>query len=205
MSRSEAAGATMPDLPSEVCEERERVALPLRPTLRQQCRAGDARLRVGLHDAGDRRGDIEIGGARLLDDARSVPASGISRHQSSGGRAACRHRRIARAAVIGRRNIEPGLGLVAGEQAAAERQHQADRGVMVTNGRACRFVPALHDLATATHTDNFQKRTETRLGPEISLNSIAGCSRVCGPAASRPTRGGRPATFSPPRPRIRPG
>ena len=33
--------------------------------IRQQRRAGDARLRVGLHDAGDGRGDIEIGGARL--------------------------------------------------------------------------------------------------------------------------------------------
>ena len=37
-----------------------------------------------------------------------------------------RQRRIARAAVIGLRNVEPGLGLVAGEQAAAERQHQAE-------------------------------------------------------------------------------
>ena len=33
---------------------------------RQQAGAGDARLRIGLHDAGDRGGDVEIGFARLL-------------------------------------------------------------------------------------------------------------------------------------------
>ena len=34
----------------------------------QERRAGDARLRVGLHDLRDRRGDVEIGGARLFDE-----------------------------------------------------------------------------------------------------------------------------------------
>ena len=91
---------------------------------RQQRRAGDARLRVGLHDARDRGRDVEIGGARLSTIAVSSRER-KPRHQSSGGSAASRQRRIFGPRVIGLRNVEPGLGLVAGQHAAASEQHQA--------------------------------------------------------------------------------
>jgi hypothetical protein len=88
---------------------------------RQQRGADNAGIRVRLYDARDRRGDIEVGGAGLFNDlgqfARTETAPPVERRN-------CRFRRcgIARACAVGRRDIEPGLRLVAGEQAAAERQ-----------------------------------------------------------------------------------
>ena len=92
---------------------------------RQQRGAGDARLRVGLHDAGDGRGDVEIGFARLFDDpgqlfgAEAAPPVELRQRQLGDAR-------VLRTAGIGARNIEPGLGIVAAEQASAERKRQAD-------------------------------------------------------------------------------
>ena len=84
--------------------------------------AGDARLRVGLHDARDRRRDVEIGLARFLDEfgqfAGAEAAPPVERRQPHLGRDG-----IFRSAVIGLRDIEPRFGLV-GQQASAEREHQ---------------------------------------------------------------------------------
>ncbi len=91
----------------------------------QQRRAGHARLRVGLHDAGDRGGDVEIGAARFLDHFGQFLGAETAPPVEFGQRR-FRQRRSFRAAVIGLRNIEPGIELVGGKQAAAERQHQAE-------------------------------------------------------------------------------
>ena len=88
---------------------------------RQQGGADNAGIRICLYDARERCGDIEVGSAGLLNDlgqfARTETAPPVERRD-------CCFRRggVARARVVSGGNIEPRLGLVAGEQAAAERQ-----------------------------------------------------------------------------------
>src|SRR5262245_46970267 len=86
----------------------------------QQRGTGNAGIRVSLHDASDGSRDIEIGSASLFNNlgqlARAESAPPVERRHSR-----LRRSRIARSQAVGGGNIEPGLRLVAGEQATAER------------------------------------------------------------------------------------
>ena len=61
-------------------------ALAVEVDQRQQRRAGDPRLRVGLDDAGDRRRDVEVGGQRLLDQVGQLLGAEAAPPQRSGQR-----------------------------------------------------------------------------------------------------------------------
>ncbi len=91
---------------------------------RQQCGASDAGIRIRLHDASDRCGNIEIALARRFDDfgqfARAEGAPPVERRHSC-----FRCRRIAWASAISGRDIEPRLRLVARQQAAPKGQREA--------------------------------------------------------------------------------
>ena len=75
-------------------------ALPLKSTIGRSAAAGDAGVRVGLHDAGNGCGDIEISFLRRLDDfgqfARTERTPPVDRRYSR-----FRRGRLARAIVIG--------------------------------------------------------------------------------------------------------
>ncbi len=121
----------------------------------KQRRAGDARLRVGLHDLGDRRGDIEIGGARLFDQLGQF--LGAEAAPPVERRHGCfRQRGVLRAALIGLRNIERRVGLVAAEQTAAEGQHQAESLQHGHNQARAPFCSRPHSLTIPTHNDDFR-------------------------------------------------
>src|SRR5262245_36667464 len=87
----------------------------------QQRGPGNAGIRVCLHDASDRRGDIEIGSAGLFNDlgqfARAECAPPVERW-----RFRLRRCGVAGPQAVGSGNIEPGLRRIAGEQAATEGQ-----------------------------------------------------------------------------------
>src|SRR5262249_46182630 len=87
----------------------------------QQCGADNAGIRVGLYDACNCRRYVEIGRASLFNDlgqfSRTECAPPVGRR-----RPGLRRNWVARPQAVGRGNIKPGLRLVAGEQATAERQ-----------------------------------------------------------------------------------
>src|SRR5262245_21885028 len=129
----------------------------------QQCGADNAGIRVRLYDARDRRRDIEVGHARLFNDfgplARAECAPPVERRCSR-----LRRSGVARSQTVGRGNIEPGLRLVAGEQAAAERQcyaytlqHHPERAPPSLSSR-------LPSIPAPIHSKSLQNPAKKRLG-----------------------------------------
>src|SRR5262245_45092494 len=129
----------------------------------QQCGADNAGIRVRLYDARNRRRDIEVGHAGLFNDlgqfARAECAPPVERWRSRLHRSG-----LARSQAVGRGYIEPGLRLVAGEQAAAERQcyaytlqHYPERAPPSLSSR-------LPSIPAPIHSKSLQNPAKKRLG-----------------------------------------